>query len=570
MTTASRTAAADRSLAQNLKANMTVPPAFPFTKEVLIDFLSTTSTAVETLKLAEEQKWDHNSVVGAVKSLQATGAITAEAKQHSGWRCTEEGERCVAQGSPEIRVVADVKKHPSTTQDEITSRLGKDVVAVGFGQAMKNKWIEQNNQQPKKELAPGEKKEKGPPPTFVVTAKGEAPVDETAQLLSQVQSGALTDEKTLQALKKRKLIAMQSLTGYLITKDAAFDSKARAQKGIAELTEAQIASGEWKTANYKPLNFQAQGAQLPAGQLHPLLKVREHYRRTFFQMGFQEMKTNRFVESSFWNFDTLFQPQQHPARDAHDTFFCESPEAANEHLIPKDYLEDVKTMHEKGGHGSIGWRYTWSKEEALTTILRTHTTACTSRVLYDHAQKCKRNGKWKPLKCFSVDRVFRNETLDATHLAEFHQAEGFVADKNLTLGHLIGLFKEFFSHINIKNLKFKPAYNPYTEPSMEIFGYHPGLKKTIEIGNSGVFRPEMLRPMGLPEDVRVIAWGLSLERPTMILYGIKNIRDLVGEKIDVNTLRQNPVCWFPEPEEAEDGNNKSTTPNGTTEQNNRV
>ena len=84
---------------------------------------------------------------------------------------------------------------------------------------------------------------------------------------------------------------------------------------------------------------------------------------------------------------------------------------------------------------------------------------------------------------------------------------------------------------------------------MEIFGYHAGLKKTIEIGNSGIFRPEMLRPMGLPEDVRVIAWGVSLERPTMMLYNIKNIRDLVGEKIDVNTLKTNPVCWFPEPEE---------------------
>lgn len=113
---------------------------------------------------------------------------------------------------------------------------------------------------------------------------------------------------------------------------------------------------------------------------------------------------------------------------------------------------------------------------------------------------------------FSIDRVFRNETLDATHLAEFHQVEGVVAERNLSLGHVIGLFTEFFKKCGIENLKFKPTYNPYTEPSMEIFAYHEGLKKWVEIGNSGLFRPEMLLPMGLPPDVNVAGFGLSLER----------------------------------------------------------
>merc|ERR1739844_887479 len=103
-----------------------------------------------------------------------------------------------------------------------------------------------------------------------------------------------------------------------------------------------------------------------------------------------------------------------------------------------------------------------------------------------------------PKKYFSVDRVFRNESIDATHLAEFHQIEGFVADRNLTLGHLIGVIAEFFKRIGIEGVKFKPAYTPYTEPSMEIFGFSKELGKLIEVGNSGVFRPEMLRPMGLP------------------------------------------------------------------------
>lgn len=185
-----------------------------------------------------------------------------------------------------------------------------------------------------------------------------------------------------------------------------------------------------------------------------------------------------------------------------------------------------------------GYKYDWKRAEAQKNLLRTHTTAVSARMLYALAQQ----KEFKPVKYFSIDRVFRNESLDATHLAEFHQVEGVVADKSVTLGDLIGVLYEFFSKLGMKKLRFKPAYNPYTEPSMEIFGYHNGLKKWVEIGNSGVFRPEMLRPMNLPEDVNVIAWGLSLERPTMIKLGIDNIRDLVGHKVDLQMVFDSAIC----------------------------
>lgn len=165
-------------------------------------------------------------------------------------------------------------------------------------------------------------------------------------------------------------------------------------------------------------------------------------------------------------------------------------------------------------------------------------------MLYQLAQKCKENnGVFKPVKLFSIDRVFRNETIDATHLAEFHQVEGFVAAKGLTLNNLIGVFEEFYKRLGMSDLEYKPAYNPYTEPSMEIFAWHPLLKKKVEVGNSGIFRPEMLRPMGIPEDVTVIAWGLGIERQTCIQYGIPHIRELFGEKISVKTLRENEISW---------------------------
>merc|ERR1712088_1185234 len=213
-----------------------------------------------------------------------------------------------------------------------------------------------------------------------------------------------------------------------------------------------------------------------------------------------------------------------------------------------DYLEKVKTIHSKGGFGSQGYGYDWKIEEARKNLLRTHTTAVSARMLYRLAQQ----KEFQPQKYFSIDRVFRNETLDATHLAEFHQIEGVIADRDLTLGDLIGVLYQFFKKLGIERLRFKPAYNPYTEPSMEIFAFHPGLNKWVEIGNSGMFRPEMLLPMGLPEDVNVIAWGLSLERPTMIKYHIDNIRDLVGHKVDLNMVQSNPLCRLETADTAEE------------------
>lgn len=399
------------------------------------------------------------------------------------------------------------------------------------------------------------------------------------------------DEATAAMLKKRKLAAVDSWKTYALSKGPLFALERRRLEADVKaehlLLPAASAKGEkvkdqplpiWKTTDYKPVNLAALGAQPAAGALHPLLKVRSAYRRIFTSMGFEEMDTNAWVESSFWNFDALFQPQQHPARDAHDTFFvarseqpkkaasatametddddaaapsCSSSSSPTSTLIPcaattpltkgapADYAERVRVVHERGGFGSEGYLCPWSPLEAEKNLLRTHTTAVSSRMLF----RLARDG-FKPTRLFSIDRVFRNEAIDRTHLAEFHQVEGLVCGEGVTLGDLIGTLKTFFERLGLRGdqIRFKPAYNPYTEPSMEIFSYSEDLGKWMEVGNSGMFRPEMLRPMGLPENVNVIAWGLSLERPTMILYGIDNIRDLFGHRVSLATVRRNPVC----------------------------
>jgi phenylalanyl-tRNA synthetase alpha chain len=148
----------------------------------------------------------------------------------------------------------------------------------------------------------------------------------------------------------------------------------------------------------------------------------------------------------------------------------------------------------------------------------------------------------RPRRFFSVDRVYRNETLDATHLAEFHQVEGFVLAPNQSIGDLMSYVKDFFRRIGITDIEFKPAYNPYTEPSMEIFAKHEGLGTWMEVGNSGIFRPEMLRPMGIPEGWDVVAWGFSLERPTMIEYRINEIRKLEGPNVSLELIENVPIA----------------------------
>lgn len=391
---------------------------------------------------------------------------------------------------------------------------------VGFSKAMSAGWIQIDR-------SAG---------TALVKKKIPSIVDTVGNLLKEIEKNNSKELsiQTVQELKKRKLIVEVNDKFYILRKGTEF--KKSFDKLETDLTSEMLLSNSWKNLTFKEYNFNALGILPTCGHLHPLLKVRSEFRKIFLEMGFTEMPTNNYIENSFWNFDALYQPQQHPARDAHDTFFISDP--ATSCKFPTDYLEKVKRVHSEGGYGSEGYRYDWRIEEAQKNLLRTHTTAVSARMLYQVAQQ----EVFKPVKFFSIDRVFRNETLDATHLAEFHQVEGVVADYNLKLGDLIGLFNEFFKKMGITELEFKPAYNPYTEPSMEIFCYHKGLEKWIEIGNSGIFRPEMLRPMGFPEDVNVIAWGLSLERPTMIKYGYNNIRDLVGPKVDMQMVYNSPIC----------------------------
>jgi phenylalanyl-tRNA synthetase alpha chain len=470
----------------------------------------------DSIALAEHLKMPHQKIIGGIKSiLTHDRVINTEDYSVSEYVLTDEGKSMAKDGSHEYNLFQLLGTNGMSMNDIKLPNL-----KVAQSKALEVKWIsiEKNGKETK------------------LVRKVDKVEDTVSADLKKVADGKAEElnKAAIEALKKRKALTVQVTKGLKVSKGENFVTTL--EKPELDLTAEMLANGSWATKTFKKYNFDALGIPPPSGHYHPLLKVRTEFRQIFLEMGFSEMPTNRYVESSFWNFDALFQPQQHPARDAHDTFFVSDPEISTK--FPEEYLERVKKVHAEGGYGSVGYQYDWKIEEAQKNVLRTHTTACSARQLYLLAQQ----KEFKPAKMFSIDRVFRNETLDATHLAEFHQVEGVVAEKNLSLGHVIGLFTEFFRKCGIQNLKFKPTYNPYTEPSMEIFAYHEGFKKWVEIGNSGLFRPEMLLPMGLPPDVNVAGFGLSLERPTMIRYGFKNIRELFGPKVDIEMIYKNPIC----------------------------
>lgn len=489
-------------------------------QDMVLRKLNEVGTIDNSESLESEFNVDHDKLESILKSLVVDFYIELEPIKRKELRLTEEGEECLEKGTPEFRVFNLLKPGVETEKKQFEEEHKMEIDRQLVSKLKLNGWVDMGK-------------------TWVKRLEGVEAEDKDKELMQQIHANPdpdAFDEKKVKELKNRKLVKFANITSYKITKGVDFAPEVEERE--SELTMDLLKNDEYKNKIFKKFNVLANGIEIDGGHLHPLLKVRTLFREIFFEMGFEEMPTSQYVESSFWNFDALFQPQQHPARDAHDTFFLEEPEKCV--TIPQEYMERVKQTHEKGGYGSIGYDYEWSEEETRKNILRTHTTAVSSKMLYKLAQQ----EKFEPKKYFSIDRVFRNETLDATHLAEFHQVEGVVADRNIGLANLIGMFKEFFKKIGINKLKFKPAYNPYTEPSLEIFGYHPILKKFVEIGNSGVFRPEMLRPMGLPEDVNVLGWGLSLERPTMIYYEIDNIRELFGHKADMRKTKDNKVCYM--------------------------
>lgn len=344
---------------------------------------------------------------------------------------------------------------------------------------------------------------------------------------------------TLKELEKRKEmveIRNEKIVEIIITE---FGKKVanlvtKTKEMIEQITpEILKKESSWRGKKFRRYDINFPVSPIYGGKRHFVNQAVDYGRRVWLDMGFEEMSGN-LIQSSFWNFDALFTAQDHPVREMQDTFFLgthgtELPEK----ISGKNIVKAVKEAHEKGVSGSKGWQYNWGEEEAKRLVLRTHTTCLSAQTL---ARISPEN---LPKKFFAIGKCFRNETVDWGHNIEFNQTEGIVVDKNANFRHLLGYLKAFFEKMGFKKIRFRPAYFPYTEPSVEIDVFHPERKEWIELAGAGIFRPEVVIPL-LGENIPVLAWGPGFDRILMDYYKIKDLRELY--KNDITQLRK--IKWW--------------------------
>jgi phenylalanyl-tRNA synthetase alpha chain len=466
------------------------------------------------------------AIMRAALTLQEKRLVRILARTQTIIWLNDEGKLHARNGLPERRLINALVKLGGKSSIAITvekAELDKLLVPIALGWLRRKDWatldIKTNmlclTKKPRKEEA-DEKLLKH--------------LNEEERLVAEDLSSVL--QSAAEVLKKRKLLEIDEKTKRTIeitdVGSKRIKKRARVTAEVTQLTPELIITGKWRKAKLTKFDVTIPGPVVSPAKAHPVQQIIQRVKGIFTEMGFKEIR-GPIVETAFWNFDALFQPQGHPAREMHDTFYLEQP---NTGMLPrKSVVNRVARTHENGWEtGSKGWQYSWSSKEAKKLILRTHTTATTIRYLAEH--------KEPPVKVFSVDRVYRNEKMDYKSLAEFYQIEGIIMDKDVTLRDLIGTLKEFYLRLELKKVRFWPSYFPYTEPSAQSTVYIPEFRKWVELCGMGVFRPEVLAPLGIK--CPVLAWGGGLERLIMLKFGLDDIRLLY--KNDLGWIRRTPTC----------------------------
>jgi phenylalanyl-tRNA synthetase alpha chain len=430
------------------------------------------------------------------------------------YQLTEEGKEYLRNGLPEKQLLRFVKDEKSM---EEVSKFPRVEIAIGW--ARRHGWIE---------IRDGIVKitEKGYNALNIKTEiensldeidkKGETNLEVTKILISR---------NIIREVKEVKKVSLWQKILSLFSKKKEETSIVHGE--IIELTPEIIKTKGWKNKTFKKYDINAPAPRVYPGKKQPYIQFVEDIREKLIGLGFQEMK-GPLVETSFWNCDALFTPQDHPSKDIHDLFYLKNPSRGN--LPDENLVAKVKATHEGGWiTESTGWGGAWSKDEAAKLIMRSHTTAVSARTLVKFGDK--------PGKYFTIDRNFRPDVIDAQHLMEFYQCEGIVVGENLTFRHLLGFLKELAEAIGIKEIKYQPSYFPFTEPSVQCLVKHPTLG-WIEAMPGGMFRPELLRPLGI-EKSQVLAWGIGIDRLAMIKLGVDDIRMLFSD--DLGWLREVPL-----------------------------
>jgi phenylalanyl-tRNA synthetase alpha chain len=458
--------------------------------------------------------------------LQEKGLVEIKEKRQTTMKLNQEGRTYAKKGLPERRLISVLEELDGKAPlDNVIERgnLGKFLTPIALGWIRKKKWARLNTETNMLQVS-GEFR-KGPDERLIALLGEEVKLT-VENLDPELQAAFL-------ALKGRKLLDVEERTQRTIeitrTGQTMTRSRIKTSTKMTQLTPELIINGKWRKAEFQEYDVRAEVAKTWAGKKHPYLRFLDKVKEKLVNLGFKEM-IGPIVETSFFHFDALYTPQNHPARESLDIFLVKSPKYGNMNCS-EHTLQNVKKTHENGWKtGSTGWRYKYSSREARRLMLRGHGTALSVRTLLNKDLEI-------PGKYFSFARCFRPEVLDKTHLVEFNQVEGIVVEEDLSLRDLLGILKTFaFEIAEADEVRLKPDYYPFTEPSVELSAYKKGYG-WIEFGGSGIFRPEVTMPLGIKAPV--IAWGLGIDRLYMIKAGIDDIRGIFSK--DLGWIRRKEV-----------------------------
>jgi len=463
-----------------------------------------------------------NAVMRALAWLASKNLVEIEEKVDEVITLLEEGRKYAEAGLPERKACEILKTKKAVSMEELSRALGGEEanIALGWLRRKGTAKIEGGNI-----VLTGDAQKKFNDELLLELLGKESRIN-ASQLSGSLKEG-------LQMLSSRKnLIKVQEKlikTVKLSEKGKKIAGKIEIKDELTQLTHQMLLDKSWKGSEFRKYDVLSEVSRKYPAKLHPLTRMMEEIREIFLVMGFKEIR-GPLIENAFWNFDALFVPQDHPAREMQDTFYLQNPVSKEAEIASEEVIKNVKNAHEKGGKAkSKGWRYKWNRELAGVSLLRTHTTATTIRYLAGADEKAE-------LKVFSIGRIFRKEKISFKHLPEFHQVEGIVAGK-VNFSNLLGILREFYKRMGFEEIRFRPAYFPYTEPSLEIEVFFKEKNKWIELGGAGIFRPEVTLPLGVKKPV--LAWGLGLERLAMLRLGIDHIAQLY--RSDIGWLKSLPL-----------------------------
>ena len=491
-----------------------------FEKKVLLELKQQLTVEEVVIK----SRMDYIKVMRGAQWLNNKKLIIIKEEKKELINLTIRGKETLKKGLPELRFLEQLIKKNNQSFDELkqVSKLDDNEFNKSVGFCRGKKLIE---------ITQG---------IISITKEGKTYFDEEESKTELLKVFEKEEQQLKNELKNKKELSELIKRGLLTSEVKIMRTLVATPKGLKLIkrksdfnktllernTPTLIKNKEWEKTGFRRYNVLTPVPKLYGGKRHFVNQSIDYGRKIWTEMGFEEMSGDIIV-SSFWNFDALFTAQDHPVRELQDTFFLNE----KTDLPDKKIVSRVKESHEKGVSGSKGWQYSWNEEDSKKLVLRTHTTCISSQTL----AKVYENKENLPKKFFAIGKCFRNETIDWSHGFEFNQTEGIVIDKNANFRHLLGYLKQFFKKMGFEKIRFRPAYFPYTEPSVEIDVFHPERKVWLELGGAGIFRPEVTVPL-LGRNIPILAWGPGFDRILMDYYQIKDLRELY--KNDLSQLRK--------------------------------